>query len=189
MELTGYGLTVESIERVVKGEKVTIAPEAYHRLKASRKVVLQVLDSQQQIYGLNTGVGKNKDRKIPKDKIEEFNRQLIYAHCVGIEPELSIDNVRAAMLIHLTNMLKGYAGIQVAIPERLVDFLNLGVTPVVNGFGSVGEGDIGILSYIGLGLMGEGLVDYEGNRYEAREVFKRLHLNPIRFYAKDGLLV
>ena len=41
MELTGYGLTVESIERVVKGEKVTIAPEAYHRLKASRKVVLQ----------------------------------------------------------------------------------------------------------------------------------------------------
>ena len=27
MELTGYGLTVESIERVVKGEKVTIAPE------------------------------------------------------------------------------------------------------------------------------------------------------------------
>ena len=32
MELTGYGLTVESIERVVKGEKVTIAPEAYHRL-------------------------------------------------------------------------------------------------------------------------------------------------------------
>ena len=189
MELTGYGLTVESIERVVKGEKVTIAPEAYHRLKASRKVVLQVLDSQQQIYGLNTGVGKNKDRKIPKDKIEEFNRQLIYAHCVGIEPELSIDNVRAAMLIHLNNMLKGYAGIQVAIPERLVDFLNLGVTPVVNGFGSVGEGDIGILSYIGLGLMGEGLVDYEGNRYEAREVFKRLHLKPIRFYAKDGLAV
>ena len=43
------------------------------------------------------------------------------------------------MLIHLNNMLKGYAGIQVAIPERLVDFLNLGVTPVVNGFGSVGE--------------------------------------------------
>ena len=52
------------------------------------------------------------------------------------------------MLIHLNNMLKGYAGIQVAIPERLVDFLNLGVTPVVNGFGSVGEGDIGILSYL-----------------------------------------
>ena len=37
--------------------------------------------------------------------------------------------------------------------------------------------------------MGEGLVDYEGNRYEAREVFKRLHLKPIRFYAKDGLAV
>ena len=43
MELTGYGLTVESIERVVKGEKVTIAPEAYHRLKASRKVLILVL--------------------------------------------------------------------------------------------------------------------------------------------------
>ena len=39
---------------------------------------------------------KIRIEKSRKDKIEEFNRQLIYAHCVGIEPELSIDNVRAA---------------------------------------------------------------------------------------------
>lgn len=72
MELTGYGLTVESIERVVKGEKVTIAPEAYHRLKASRKVVLQVLDSQQQIYGLNTGVVKIRIEKSRKIKLRNL---------------------------------------------------------------------------------------------------------------------
>lgn len=189
MELTGYGLTINDIERVVGGEKVSISKEAYQRLKDSRNVVLKYLDSDEHIYGLNTGVGKNKDRCIPKEKIEDFNRQLIYAHCVGIEPELSINNVRAAMLIHLNNMLKGYSGVQVAIAELLLDFLNWGVTPVVNGFGSVGEGDIGILSYIGLGLMGEGLVDYNGERFKAKEVFEKLGLKPIHFFAKDGLAV
>ncbi|MGF0070486.1 aromatic amino acid ammonia-lyase [Streptococcus orisratti] len=189
MELTGYGLTISDIERIVSGEKVNISTQAYKRMKASRKVVLQALEGEQLIYGLNTGVGKNKDQRISLDQIESFNRQLIYAHCVGIEPELSVNNVRATMLIHLNNMLKGYSGAQVAIAERLLDFLNLGITPVVNGFGSVGEGDIGILSYIGLALMGEGLVDYKNKRYQARDVFELLGLNPIHLYAKDGLAI
>ncbi|MBM7635676.1 aromatic amino acid ammonia-lyase [Streptococcus saliviloxodontae] len=189
MELTGYELSIEDVQRVVKGEIVSISQDSFERMTTARQVVLEALTGDQAIYGLNTGVGKNKDRRIPINDIDHFNRQLIYAHCVGIEPELTIEEVRATMLIHLNNMVKGYSGVQVAIAERLVDFLNLGITPVVNGKGSIGEGDIGILSYIGLALLGEGLVDYQGKRYTAKEVFESLGLKPIHFGAKDGLSV
>lgn len=188
MELTGYNLTLDALKAIVDGkEKVSISPQAKSSMAKARQIVLAAVDSDEAIYGLNTSVGKNKDIRIPKNELEDFNRQLIYAHCVGIEPELSIEKVRAAMLIRLNGLIKGYAGVQIEMADLLVDFLNYGVTPVVNGRGSVGEGDIGILSYIGLGLIGEGLIDYQGERYQAADVFQKLGLKPIRLYAKDGL--
>lgn len=190
MELTGYNLSLEMLSQIVSGkEEIALHPDALQSMKTARKIVLEALDGEELIYGLNTGVGKNKDTRIAKEDIGSFNQQLIYAHCVGIEPELSIEQVRASMLIRLNGVIKGYAGCQVEIAERLADFLNLGLTPVVNGKGSVGEGDIGILSYIGLALMGEGLMDYQGQRYQASDLFQRFGLKPINFQAKDGLSV
>lgn len=190
MKLTGYNLSLESLEAIVSGqEKISLASKARQRMQESRAIVLDILDSEEAVYGLNTGVGKNKDLRIPKADIEAFNKQLIYAHCVGIEPELSIEEVRATMLLRLNGLIKGYAGCQTAIADLLITFLNLGITPVVNGKGSVGEGDIGILSYIGLALMGEGWIDYEGKRYPAAEIFETFSLTPIHFHAKDGLSV
>ena len=190
MKLTGYNLSLESIASIVSGqEKVSLASKARQRMEESRAIVLDALDREEAIYGLNTGVGRNKDLRIPKEEIESYNQQLIYAHCVGIEPELSTEEVRASMLLRLNGLIKGYAGCQPAIADLLVQFLNLQITPVVNGKGSVGEGDIGILSYIGLALMGEGWIDYQGNRYPAAEIFEKFSLTPIRFQVKDGLSV
>ena len=190
MKLTGYNLSLESLAAIVSGqENVSLASKARQRMEESRDIVIDALDREEAIYGLNTGVGKNKDLRISREEIEAFNKQLIYAHCVGIEPELSIEEVRASMLLRLNGLIKGYAGCQPAIADLLVQFLNLQITPVVNGKGSVGEGDIGILSYIGLALMGEGWIDYQGQRYAAAEIFERFSLIPIRFQVKDGLSV
>lgn len=190
MKFTGYNLTLDAIKNVVYDrEKVEISEEAFLAMITSREIVLEAVNGTEPIYGLNTGVGKNKDIRISKNQLEAFNRQLIYAHCVGIEPELSIEEVRASMLIRLNGLIKGFAGCQPSIAELLVEFLNLDLTPVVNGKGSVGEGDIGILSYIGLALIGEGLMDFQGKRYEARELFEKFSLQPIELQAKDGLSI
>lgn len=188
MELTGYDLTLEEVAAVaLAGETVSLAPQALYRMKEAHNLVLKMIEGETLVYGLNTGVGRNKDRRISQKELQDFNRQLIYAHCVGIEPELPQEVVRATMLIHLNGLVKGYAGVQVAIAELLVQFLNLGITPVVNGKGSVGQGDIGILSYIGLAMLGEGLSDFQGKRYETAQLFQHFNLKPVKLYGKDSL--
>lgn len=190
MELTGYNLTLEALFDYVTGKTpVVISDLAMSKMKDAREIVLEALDGSEAVYGLNTGVGRNKDIRISKDEMESFNKQLIYAHCVGIEPELTIEEVGASMLLRLNGMIKGYTGCQPEIVTLLAQFLNLGITPVVNGRGSVGEGDIGLLSYIGLALMGEGLVDYDGKRYNANDIFDSFGLKAIRLQAKDGLSI
>lgn len=191
MEINGYNLTIKAIEAVVLDHvPVTISREAYQRIETSYQVVLDIVkEGRQAIYGLTTGLGKNKDQRIPAEALEDFNRQLIYAHCVGIEPELSVEDVRAAMLVHLNGLVKGYAGVQKGVADLLAVLLNQGITPVVNGKGSIGEGDIGILSYIGLALIGEGLADYQGKRYLTGELFDKLGITPLKLSGKDGLAI
>lgn len=191
MELTGYNLTISAIQDIVLNyEQVSISPEAYARVETAYQVVLKILEEDKEaIYGLNTGLGKNKDRRIPKEALKTFNQQLIYAHCVGIEPELSIEDVRATMLVHLNGLIKGYAGVQRPVVDLLATLLNLGITPVVNGKGSIGEGDIGILSYIGLALIGQGWSDYQGRRYHTADLFDQLGIQAIDLYGKDGLAI
>lgn len=188
MLLTGYDLTVEEVVAVaLGGEPVNLDPQALQGMEESHQLVLRLIEGKSLIYGLNTGVGRNKDRRISQADLLDFNRQLIYAHCVGIEPELPQEVVRAAMLVHLNGLIKGYAGVQVGVAQTLCRLLNLGITPVVNGRGSVGQGDIGILSYIGLALLGEGLSDYQGQRYQTADLFQRFGIEALTLYGKDSL--
>ena len=87
MKLDGFNLdSRQAAELVLKREPLSLAAEALDRMAASRRLVLDLIDSPQLVYGLNTGLGKNKDQRISREEIAAFNEQLIYAHCVGLEP-------------------------------------------------------------------------------------------------------
>lgn len=190
MMLDGYHLHINHIYRIaVEKEQVTLSTDSLLAMERARGLVLKMVDGQEAIYGLNTGLGKNKDRRVGKEEIEQFNQQLIYAHCVGIEPELSSERVRAAMVIKLNSLLKAYAGVQLEMAYLLRDLLNYDITPIVNSRGSIGEGDIGLMSYIGLVLIGQGEVLYKGKRRQTIQVFREVGLTPLRLYAKDGLAI
>ena len=93
------------------------------------------------------------------------------------------------MLIKLNSLLKGYAGAQLEMAYLLRDLLNLGITPLVCSRGSVGQGDIGLMAYIGLVLMGQGKVEYQGQIRPTAEVFQETGLQPLKLFAKDGLAI
>ena len=188
--LTGNDLTVEEVwEIAVNGAEVEISPEADARLEASRKLVYELVDRNVSVYGFNTGVGWNKDHKIAKEFFEEFNRKLIYSHCLGVQPEASEQDVRAIMAIRLNTLLEGCTGIQPAIARRYAEFLNAGIHPVMFERGSVGEADITQLSQIGLAMIGEGEVNYKGSRRPAAEAQKLAGLEPVTLGPKDGLAI
>ncbi len=188
--LNGHNLTLADIKEVVLNcVEVEISEEAKKRLVDSRQLVFDLVDSNVPIYGFNTGVGWNKDKKVMKEFFQEYNRNLILAHCVSVGEEASEKEIRAIMLCRLNELLVGCTGLSPEIPQMYADMLNFKIHPVVPERGSIGEGDIGLLSHIGLAMMGEGEVTYKGKRMDSLTALKAENLQPIVLGPKDGLAI
>lgn len=188
--LDGHSLSYKDVVNVASNQmKVSISEEAMERLKAGRKLVEQWSSMDKPVYGLNRGVGQNKDRTINKEMYARFNRNVILSHSIGVGPELPKEIVRAVMVTRLNTILVGCTGVQPEIAKMLVTFLNDEITPILPSRGTVGAADIGILSHIGLAMIGEGEVIYKGRRVHVKEVFQEKGLMPITLGPKDGLSI
>jgi histidine ammonia-lyase len=190
LELNGRQLSIQDVYAIAHdGVKVRIADEARDLLTASRQFVLDLATSDIPVYGFNRGVGLNKDRVIESARYESYNRNLLYSHAAGVQPYASEAQVRAILAVRLNTLLVGRTGLDPAIAERYAEFLNLGIHPLVPLRGSVGAGDITLLSHIGLAFMGEGDVMFRGKRVPAAEALAQSRLRPAALGPKDGLAI
>ncbi|GGH19749.1 HAL/PAL/TAL family ammonia-lyase [Paenibacillus segetis] len=188
--LDGQSLTVADVYTVAYGRRpVQISEEAIVRVKASRDLIFELAEQDVPVYGLNRGVGWNKDRVIDKAFFERFNRNLILSHSAGVGAEAAEEEVRAVMLVRLNALLLGCTGVQLAIVQRYVDFLNLEIHPMLPLKGSVGAADITILSHIGLSFIGEGEVVMNGERLPTEAAMNKAGLKPLVLGPKDGLAI
>ncbi|KQX48923.1 HAL/PAL/TAL family ammonia-lyase [Paenibacillus sp. Root444D2] len=188
--LDGKSLTIEDLQAVaVHRVKVEIDESSWELLEKSRRFVLKKAELDEPVYGFNRGVGLNKDRIIEAQAFETYNRNLLYAHAAGIEPYASEEQVRAVLLARLNSLLVGRTGIAPAIAKQYADFLNAGIHPLLPLRGSVGAGDITLLSHLGLAFIGEGDVMYAGARTSAAAALAQAGLTPVRLGAKDGLAI
>lgn len=188
--LTGHDLSFEEVRRVAQEkQKVKISTDAVERLKAARDLVISLGEKGSPIYGLNTGVGWNKDKKVANDFYDEYNRSLLRSHMVGVNPECTIPEIRANLLIRLNGFLCGHTGVSPKIAQYYEEFLNHGIHPIIKKRGSVGAADIGTLSAVGLTLIGEGEVIFQGKRMPAKEALQQVGLQPLMLGPKDGLSI
>jgi histidine ammonia-lyase len=189
--LDGQSLTVEDVVRVARNPavRVTLKPEARRALLESRRLVERAIESGQTIYGINTGFGKLANVRIPPDKLDQLQTNLIRSHAAGVGAPLPPPVVRAVMLLRANVLLRPTSGVRPDLVEALVAMLNAGVLPVVPEQGSVGaSGDLAPLSHIGLALMGEGqVISRNGTPTGAQEALSAAGLTPYRFAPKEGL--
>lgn len=186
--LTGKDLNIEQVVKIARERaNVKISDEAMARVERSRKLIFELADKNVPVYGLNRGVGWNKDKKVFHKYFEEYNKNLIYAHCVAVGPEASEEEVRAILAARLNTILVGCTGIKPEIALMYRDFLNHEIHPVIPLRGSVGEGDIANLSHIGLAMIGEGDAFYKGERMTAVEALNKAGLSSVALGPKDGL--
>ena len=69
--LNGSALTLEDLYDVVYHDrKVRIDPAVVPRVKAARQVLFDLAAEGKPVYGLNHGVGWNKDREFSQDFFE-----------------------------------------------------------------------------------------------------------------------
>jgi histidine ammonia-lyase len=140
------------------------------------------------VYGLATGFGLLENVSISKDQTEQLQVNLIRGHAVGVGNPLSEEAVRAALLIRINMLAKGFSGFRLITVQKLIEMLNKNIYPYVPEKGSVGaSGDLSPLSHIMLVLMGEGEVFYKGKRVDAASCLKELDFEPLQLVSKEGL--
>lgn len=186
--LDGHSLTIGQVVAVAKGRKVALAEEVFPRIAAGREVVEQVLRSGRVVYGINTGFGYLKNQVIPPEELEELQHNLILSHACGVGTPFDRQVVRGIMLLRANTLVRGYSGVRPELIARMLEFLNLGIHPVIPSRGSVGaSGDLAPLAHLGLALIGTGTVEYQGQVRPTTDVLQETGLTPLSLQAKEGL--
>jgi histidine ammonia-lyase len=103
-------VTADDIVSVADGSTVALGPGALARIRDSRAVIDAALASERPVYGLNTGVGHNKDTRLPDDALREMQRMLLVTHSGGIGDPAPVEVVRAAMFVRVVGMSRGGSG-------------------------------------------------------------------------------
>ena len=189
VHLDGESLTLEQVGRVARSlAKVELSAEASRRVAEARRVVEDKLRGEEPVYGVNTGFGHLCEVRIPADKVEELQVNLLRSHAAGVGETLGEESVRAVMVLMANNLAKGHSGIRPETLQALIDMLNQGVHPMVPIQGSVGaSGDLAPLAHLSLVLIGESEAIYRGKRIPGGEALREAGLKPIKLGAKEGL--
>jgi histidine ammonia-lyase len=92
------------------------------------------------------------------------------------------------LLFKIQSLSYGHSGSQLQTVNRLIDFYNNDVLPIVYTQGSLGaSGDLAPLAHLSLPLIGEGDVWYNGEIKTARSINKKFNWKPIQLKSKEGL--
>src|ERR1700681_442132 len=187
--LTGNDLTFEQLNAVaLRGEKVSLAPDAVERMKASRAVVERLLASGATAYGINTGFGKLASVRISSEQVRQLQVNLVRSHASGVGAPLSEVETRAMMLLRANALAKGLSGIRPVVVETLCALLNAKVHPIIPSQGSVGaSGDLAPLAHLAHVVIGEGFAHYQGSVIAGGDALRRAGITPLALEAKEGL--
>lgn len=140
------------------------------------------------IYGITTGFGSLCNISIGEDDLTRLQENLVKSHACGLGERVDRDIVRLMLLLKVVSLSFGNSGVQLSTVQRLVDFFNEGITPVVYCQGSLGaSGDLAPLANMCLPLLGLGLVEHRGKVRPAHEVLEEYGWEPVRLKSKEGL--
>ncbi|MGZ8289643.1 MAG: histidine ammonia-lyase [Telluria sp.] len=168
--------------------KVTVAAQAYTAIRASAAAVEAIVAKGDAAYGINTGFGLLAKTRIPDEKLEELQRNLILSHSVGTGELLSDAVVRLMLLMKIGSLARGYSGVRPLIVDSLIALYNAGIMPAIPAKGSVGaSGDLAPLAHMTLALIGVGQVRVDGKLVDAMDALKNAGIEPVVLAAKEGL--
>lgn len=183
-------LTFEILEQIInKNLKLELAPEAKDRIQKCRDYLDEKIKLQKTpMYGITTGFGSLCNKNISPDELTRLQENLVKSHACSVGEEISPVIVKLMLLLKAHALSLGYSGVQVITVQRIIDFFNNDIIPIVCDRGSLGaSGDLAPLANLFLPLIGAGDVYYQGKKREAISVLDEFGWKPIRLMSKEGL--
>jgi histidine ammonia-lyase len=184
----GERLTIDDVVAVADGEPAALSAAARERMLAARQVVDRKVAAGETVYGVTTGLGSLANVRLEPDEVRRLQHDLLRSHAVGVGPPLDEREVRAMLLLRAHVLALGHSGVRPLVVERLLEFLERDLLPIVPEQGSLGaSGDLAPLAHLALPLAGEGEAAFEGERMPGLMALQRAGLEPLALEPKEGI--
>ena len=189
-KISAEHLTIERIGEVVyNGYKLELSDDARNRIIRCREYLDEkIAKTTCPVYGVTTGFGSLCNVSVNPDQLAQLQINLMMSHACGVGDRVPNDIVKMMMLLKVQSLSYGYSGCKLDTVQRLVDFFNNDIYPVVFMQGSLGaSGDLVPLAHMSLPLVGLGEVEYQGKVISGAEMLKIFGWEPIHLVSKEGL--
>jgi histidine ammonia-lyase len=183
-------LSLEKLQVIItQHNTLSLSEEAKVNIQKCRDYLdTKMASNEAPIYGINTGFGSLCNVKISNENLSQLQSNLVKSHACGTGDEVPSEIVKLMLLLKIQSLSYGHSGVQLQTVERLIEFYNHDILPVIYTQGSLGaSGDLAPLAHLSLPLIGEGEVYFEGKKIKSSEVLKHFNWQPIVLQSKEGL--
>ncbi len=166
--------------------QLRLSDTARSRIEEGYRILQEQLKKEEVIYGVNTGFGALANERV--SDLQTLQENLIRSHSSGVGSPVPIPIVRLMLFLKIAMFCKGYSGVSLELVERLIEWFNKGLYPVVPCMGSLGaSGDLAPLAHLALPLLGEGALWYQNRRISGTKALEILQKKPYKLQPKEGL--
>lgn len=169
--------------------KIQLQPSAVKKVEDCYQYLSNKLKNNNQLYyGINTGFGFMQHVAINAQQTQQLQYNLLLSHACGMGSFVPQPIVKLMLLLKIKSLSAGYSGVQLQTIERLIDFYNNDILPVVFTQGSLGaSGDLAPLSHLSLPLINQGNVWVNNEQISSATINTKHNWQPIQLQHKEGL--
>jgi histidine ammonia-lyase len=183
-------LSIDLIATILKSNaKLALSESAITAIVKCRTYLdNKMANSTKPVYGINTGFGSLCDVKINTEDLSQLQKNLVMSHACGTGEQVPQEIVRLMLLLKIQSLAYGHSGVQLKTVERLIEFYNLEIYPIIYTKGSLGaSGDLAPLAHLCLPLIGMGEVALKGEIISGESLLKKFNWEEIQLQSKEGL--
>lgn len=189
-KISAEHLTIERVGEIIeKGYKLELSDDARNRITRCREYLDKKIEKEEKpIYGVTTGFGSLCNISVEQDQLSQLQVNLVMSHACGTGERVPNDIVKIMVLLKIQSLSYGYSGCKLDTVERLIDFFNNDIYPVIYRQGSLGaSGDLVPLAHMCLPMLGLGEAEMDGKILTGAEIMSKMGWKPIRLASKEGL--
>jgi len=189
-KISPEALSLETIKEILcEGNRIFLSDQSLGLIRNCREYLDRKLETNTApLYGITTGFGSLHNKIISNGQLNKLQENLVMSHACGTGDIVKEEIVKTMLLLKIHALSLGRSGVQAQTVQRLADFFNEGITPVIYEQGSLGaSGDLAPLAHLVLPLLGLGEVTYMGKRFESGEILKKFGWEPVQLKSKEGL--
>lgn len=182
-------LSLKEVHQIIQNDELlSLSKDVIDKIQKCREYLDSKSKENKPIYGVNTGFGSLCNESISEKDLSQLQINLVLSHACGFGDEVPTNIVKLMLFLKIKSLSYGHSGVQVKTVQRLIDFYNNDIIPVVFQQGSLGaSGDLAPLAHLSLPLIGFGEVYYKGYRQSSSEVLESMGWEPIDLKSKEGL--